>query len=109
MHDPNCIFCKIINGEIPSEKTHHEDGEIFSLPDIHPVAPGHTLIIPAPHYKWFYELPDELSNKLFKVTRKLAKELKEKHSADYIELSIIGVDVPHTHIHLIPRKKPISS
>ncbi len=104
MHDPNCIFCKIIKGEVPSEKTHHEDGEIFSLLDLHPAAPGHTLIIPSPHYQWFYELPDNLSDKLFRVAKNISKELKEKYSADYIELKIIGVDVPHTHIHLIPRK-----
>jgi len=109
MTDPNCIFCKIIKGEIPSEKTHHEDGEIFSMPDINPIAPGHTLVIPAPHYRWFYELPDDLSDKFMRVAKKVAKELKEKYSADYIEVSIVGKDVFHAHIHLIPRQNSISS
>jgi len=109
MTDPNCIFCKIGRGEIPGEKTHHEDGEIFSLPDLHPAAPGHTLVIPTAHYRWFYELPDNISDKLMRVAKKIAKGLKEKHSADYIEVSIMGIDVPHAHIHLIPHKKSISS
>ena len=100
----SCIFCKIAKGEIPNERGEYENGEIISLPDLHPVAPGHTLVIPIAHYQWFYELPDDLANKLFKVTRKLAKELKEKHNADYVRLSIVGKDIPHTHIHLIPQK-----
>mgnify|MGYP001587700860 FL=1 len=100
----NCIFCKIIAGEIPAEKAHHEDDKIVSFPDYHPVRPGHTLVVPAKHYQWFWELPDDVANDLFKVARKLAGELKEKTGADYIQLSVIGKDVPHTHMHLIPRK-----
>jgi len=105
MQDSNCIFCKIARDEISSEKAHHESGEIFSLPDIHPVAPGHTLVIPVEHHQWFYDLPDDLSDKLFRTAKRLAKDLKEKYQSDFIELKIIGIDVPHTHIHLIPRKK----
>lgn len=100
----NCIFCKIIAGDIQSEKVYHEDNRIVSFPDYHPVRPGHTLVVPAKHYQWFWELPDDVANDLFKVARKLARELKEKTGAGYVQLSIIGVDVPHVHIHLIPRK-----
>jgi len=109
MHDPNCIFCKIIKGEVPSEKTHHEDGEVLSMLDLNQSIPGHTLVIPTDHYRWFYELPDDLSNKIMKVMKTLAKKLKEEYSADYIEVSIVGIDVTHTHVHLIPHKKTISS
>ncbi|MDO8548309.1 MAG: HIT domain-containing protein [bacterium] len=100
----NCIFCKIIAGEIPAEKVHHESETIVSFPDAKPVSPGHTLIVPIEHYQWFYELPDAISDKLFRTAKKLARELKEKTRADYIQLSIVGKDVPHVHIHLIPRK-----
>lgn len=100
----NCIFCKIVAGEVPSEKVHHEDDRIVSFPDVHPVRPGHTLVVPAEHHAWFWELPDDLADDLFKVARTLAKELKEKTGADYIQLSIVGKDVPHVHLHLIPRK-----
>src|SRR5580693_8136194 len=100
----NCIFCKIVRGEIPAQKAHHEDDRIVSFPDVHPVRPGHTLVVPAEHYRWFYDLPDGLANDLFKVARKLAKELKEKTGAEYVQLSIVGKDVPHVHVHLIPRK-----
>jgi len=99
----NCIFCKVIAGKVPSEKAHHEDDKIVSFPDVHPVRPGHMLVVPAKHYQWFWKLPDDIANDLFKVARTLAKELKEKTGADYIQLSIVGKDVPHVHMHLIPR------
>lgn len=99
----NCIFCKIIRGEIPSQKIHHEDDTVVSFLDINPKAPQHTLVIPVEHYQWFYELPDELANNLFKAARNISKELKQKTGADYVQLSIVGKDVPHTHIHLLPR------
>jgi len=100
----DCIFCKIVAGDIPSEKAHHEDDTIVSFPDQHPVRPGHTLVVPAAHYRWFWELPDDLANDLFKVARTLARSLKDETGADYIQLSIVGKDIPHVHVHLIPRR-----
>jgi histidine triad (HIT) family protein len=99
----DCIFCKIAAGEVPSRKVHHEDNTIVSFLDINQDVPGHTLVIPMEHHTWFYELPDEVANKLFRAARHIAKDLKEQTKADFIELSIIGVDVPHVHIHLFPR------
>jgi histidine triad (HIT) family protein len=99
----NCVFCKIVVGAIPAETLQHEGGTIVSFPDAHPVRPGHMLVIPAEHYQWFWELPDDIANSLFKTARTLALELKEKTGADYVQLSIVGKDVPHVHVHLIPR------
>lgn len=99
----NCIFCKISRGEIPSDKV-YEDDLVFAFLDIHPKAPGHTLLIPKAHYHWFEELPDDLSDHLFCTAKDLAREMKKKGSVDYVHLSIVGKDVPHVHIHLIPRK-----
>ena len=98
----DCIFCKIVAGEIPAHKT-FENSEFIAFPDIHPKAPGHTLLIPKVHYQWFDELPDELYAKLFENAKMLARELKQKNGADYVHLSIVGKDVPHVHVHLIPR------
>ena len=100
----NCIFCKIAKGEIPSQKVHHENNSIVSFLDMNQSVPGHTLVIPIEHHQWFYDLPDELSDKLFRVAKKIAKELKEKYNADYVRLNIVGTDIPHVHIHLIPQK-----
>ena len=78
--------------------------QLQMLLDIHPKAPGHTLLIPKAHYQWFDELPDDLSDHLFRTAQVLARELKRKDGTDYVHLSIVGKDVPHVHIHLIPRK-----
>lgn len=99
----DCIFCKIARDEIPSKKTYLEHEQVMSFPDIKPIAPGHTLVVPVEHYQWFWELPDDAANTLFKAARARAKELKEETGADYIQLSIVGKDVPHVHMHLIPR------
>ena len=99
----NCIFCKIANGEIPVQKV-YEDDLVLAFPDNKPTTPGHTLLIPKTHYQWFQDLPDELSDHLFRTAKTLAKKLKTENSADYIHLSIVGRDVPHVHVHLMPRK-----
>ena len=101
---PDCIFCKVVRGEVPSRKVHHEEDTVVSFPTIQPVSPGHTLIVPFEHYRWFWEIPDALADRLFRVARTLAKKLKEETGADYIQLSIVGKDVPHVHVHLIPRR-----
>ena len=99
----NCIFCKIISGEIPTNFT-YEDEFVVAFPDIKPMAPGHTLLIPKEHHQWFYEVPDAVSDIWFSAAKQLAKQLKAEQGADYVRLSIIGKDVPHAHIHLIPTR-----
>jgi histidine triad (HIT) family protein len=100
----NCIFCKIAAGEIPSRKVNHEDNTIISFLDINPQASGHTLVIPVEHYVWFQDMPDDLSDRLFRASKKIAKQLKTEYGADSIKLRIDGKDVPHVHVHLIPQK-----
>ena len=99
----NCIFCKIVRGELPAEKTYEDDLSLAFL-DIHPKGPGHVMLIPKAHYRWFEEMPDDLSDHLFRVSKQIAKEMKEKTGADHVQLGIVGKDVPHVHIHLIPRQ-----
>lgn len=99
----NCIFCKIVKGEIPSTTT-YEDEDFIAFLDIHPKGPGHTLLVPKTHYTWFLDLPDDLSDKFFRTARTIANELKKETGADYVHLAILGKDVPHAHIHLIPKK-----
>jgi histidine triad (HIT) family protein len=98
----NCIFCKIVAGEIPTHMT-YENEFVVAFPDIHPQTPGHTLVIPKAHHTWFYEVPGELAAEWFSAAQMLALKLKEDRGADYVQMSIIGKDVPHAHMHLIPR------
>ena len=100
----NCVFCKIAAGEVPSRKTHHEDNAVVSFLDINQDLPGHTLVIHTEHYRWFWEMPDEAVEKLFRAAKSVAAELKKEYGADYVRLGIVGTDVPHVHVHLIPRK-----
>ncbi len=98
----NCIFCKIVRKEIPAQIIFEDEVSLAFL-DIDPKAAGHSLLIPKEHYQWFIDTPDTLSDALFRNAKILGKELKEKYNADYIRLGIVGTDVPHVHIHLIPQ------
>lgn len=99
----NCIFCKIIRGEIPTDFV-YKDNEIMAFLDINPVSNGHVLIIPREHYKWMYDVPDKILSSIFIKTKKIMKYLKEKMKADFVIQAVVGTDVPHFHIHLLPRK-----
>ena len=102
----DCIFCKIVSGEIPSYKI-YEDENVLAFLDITQGTKGHTLIIPKKHVKNIYELDEETIINVFKVVPMIAKALKKSFSP--IGLNIINnIDKPlqsvfHFHIHLIPR------
>ena len=94
------IFTKIINGEIPSYKIYEDDKTIAFL-DIHPESKGHTLVIPKNEVDKIYELPDEDYNALMSTVKKLSKHL-EKQLGARILWKVVGTDVPHAHVHLMP-------
>jgi len=89
----NCIFCKIIRGEIPTDFV-YKDNEIMAFLDINPVSNGHVLIIPREHYKWMYDVPDKILSSIFIKTKKIMKYLKEKMKADFVIQAVVGTDVP---------------
>jgi histidine triad (HIT) family protein len=97
-----CVFCKIIAGEIPSYKI-YEDEKSCAFLDINPVTKGHTLLIPKEHFQMMVDTPDELISHLYIRAKTLMKIIKKGMNADYVSISVVGVDVPHFHIHLIPR------
>ena len=99
----NCIFCKIIKGEIPCTKV-YEDVDFLSFVDIQPLSLGHTLIIPKKHITWMQEADDATISDIFKLSKKLMLAIKSVLGCDYVQLSVIGKDIEHFHIHLIPRK-----
>lgn len=95
------IFTKIIKGEIPCYKIYEDDKTIAFL-DIHPVQPGHALIVPKKQINEFQNLPDEDYKALFAAVKKVSKQLKHVLGVRRIGLQVIGIDVPHAHVHLIP-------
>ena len=95
------IFTKIINGQIPSHKI-YEDEDVLAFLDIHPVMRGHTLVIPKKQVEFVWDLDDETYTKLTLAAKKIALHIRETLGTEYVGEQIIGVDVPHAHIHLIP-------
>ena len=95
------IFTKIINGEIPSHKI-YEDEHTYAFLDIHPVQPGHTLVVPKKQVEFVWDLDDETYAALQKSVKLIAMHLRETLGVPYVGEQVIGVDVPHAHVHLIP-------
>ena len=99
-----CLFCKIINGEIPSFKL-YEDDFVMVIMDAYPNVDGHTLIIPKKHYETFLETPDELLIHINKIAKKYAINNMEKLGSKGITLLVNYGDsqkVKHYHLHLLP-------
>lgn len=103
----DCVFCKIINGELPSAKV-YEDEHVFAFLDLSQVTKGHTLVIPKEHVPNVYELSEEVAANLFKAVPKIANAVKNAYEP--IGLNVLnnngeaaGQSVFHIHLHIIPR------
>ncbi|MDB5166134.1 MAG: hypothetical protein JWM37_206 [Candidatus Saccharibacteria bacterium] len=99
------LFTRIINGEIPSYKL-YEDDKTFAFLDIHPVQPGHILIVPKNPVEFVWDLPDDDYVAVMMTTKKLALRIRERLGSTYVHERIIGVHVPHAHVQLIPFNHP---
>ncbi len=100
----NCVFCKIIKGEIPTNKI-YEDKDILAFLDANPFAKGHTLVIPKKHSKWVWDMDEKDYSYLTKKTKLLANILRKTFETDWVEEVIAGIGVEHSHIHLLPRQR----
>lgn len=95
------IFSRIISGEIPSYKV-AEDEYHYAFLDINPLAEGHTLVIPKLEVDYIFDLEDEILSSLHLFSKKVAKAIEKTVVCERIGLTVIGLEVPHAHIHLIP-------
>lgn len=95
------IFTRIINGEIPCHKIYEDDDTIAFL-DIHPDKPGHTLVVTKVQVDQYIDLDDEKYIALWLSVKKVAKRLKSVLGVDRVKVIIVGTDVPHVHVHLVP-------
>lgn len=95
------IFSKIVNGEIPCYKI-AENKDFLAFLDINPLAMGHTLVIPKQETDLIFDLDDELYQGLFLFSKKIAKAIKKVVVCKRVGIAVIGLEVPHAHIHLIP-------
>lgn len=109
MKKDNCIFCKIIGGEIPSYVL-YEDEQFKVILDVNPATKGHALILPKEHYANLYELPEETAADAMKLAQRMMRKMTEKLDCDGFNIvqnngEAAGQTVFHFHMHLIPRYK----
>lgn len=100
MQQPS-IFTKIVNGEIPSYKV-YEDEHTLAFLDIYAVIGGHTLVVPKKQVEFAWDLDDETYAALMSTVKKVALRLRDVLGTAYVGEKVIGVDVPHAYVHLIP-------
>jgi histidine triad (HIT) family protein len=95
----DCIFCKIISREISAHIV-YEDDNFLAFLDINPQSPGHAQVIPKKHYRWVWDVPNE--GEYFKVVKKIAIAQQKAFDAEFIASKIIGTEIPHAHIWVLP-------
>ncbi|NCC72942.1 MAG: HIT domain-containing protein [Sphingobacteriia bacterium] len=95
------LFTKIVKGEIPSYKI-AEDERFYAFLDINPLAKGHTLVIPKVETDYIFDLDEETIKGLFAFARKVAIGIKKIIECEKIGVAVVGLEVPHAHVHLIP-------
>lgn len=105
----DCVFCKIIKGEIPSTKV-YEDDNFIGIFDVNPLVEGHTLVIPKNHYKTVLDLPSSLGGELLDTIKKISLKLIEEGKAEGFNVvqsnnEVAQQEVPHLHFHIVPRNK----
>ena len=101
----DCIFCKIVAGDIPSHKV-YEDEHVLAFLDIHPIQPGHTLVVPKNHDPHFDQLNESDYSATMTVVKQLAAKQKQQTGRQRACVRIEGFDVPHAHVHVYPADSP---
>jgi histidine triad (HIT) family protein len=98
------IFTKIISGEIPSYKI-AENNDCYAFLDISPLSKGHTLVVPKKEVDYIFDIDDELHSSLWQFAKKVSHAIKKSVPCKRVGVAVIGLEVPHAHIHLIPMNK----
>jgi|SRR5688500_8074628 histidine triad (HIT) family protein len=95
------LFSKIIAGEIPSYKI-AENEQFFAFLDIHPLVEGHVLVIPKIEVDKFFDVPDDYLAEMLVFSKPIAKAIEKSFRCNRVGLAVIGLEVPHAHLHLVP-------
>lgn len=95
------IFTKIIKGEIPCQKIYEDDATMAFL-DIHPIQPGHVLVVPKKQVEFLWDLDDETYHAVMQTAKKVALRIREVLNPAYVGEQVMGTDVPHVHVHVFP-------
>lgn len=97
----HCIFCRIAQARLPAHIV-HEDAHCLAFLDIHPVRPGHTLIIPKQHYPYFEDMPGKIAGHITAIGQMLAARMKRLYAVERVGFAFTGIHVAHAHAHIIP-------
>jgi histidine triad (HIT) family protein len=95
----DCVFCKIVRGELPARKV-YEDDSFLAFIDTRPETPGHAQVIPKAHYRWIWEVPD--FGAYFEVVKKIAQAQQKAFGTDWIIQKSVGDEVHHAHVWVFP-------
>ena len=98
----DCIFCKIASGTIPVPSV-YEDENFVAFIDLHPLNPGHTLVIPKEHFESVIDMPRETFAGLMDVVYRVGQKVHRAYPSARLGILVKGFDVPHAHVHLIPQ------
>jgi len=109
MIEKDCIFCKIVRGEIPAKRIYENDN-FFSILDANPIVEGHSLIISKKHFETILNMPEDLGSELLDCIKKTALKIMDEKKAEGFNIvnntfKVAGQIVKHVHFHIIPRKK----
>lgn len=100
------IFSKIVRGDIPSYKC-AENEEFYAFLDINPVTKGHTLVVPKREVDYFFDLTDEEIGRMMIFSKRVAAAIKEVFPCKKVGVAVMGLDVPHAHVHLAPLQSEV--
>lgn len=99
--DMPTLFSRIVSGELPSHMI-AEDDRFYAFLDIFPLRPGHTLVVPKLEVDRFFDMPDEHLNGILTFARPIARAIERSFPCQRCGISVIGLEVPHAHLHLVP-------
>jgi histidine triad (HIT) family protein len=96
-----CLFCRIVAGELPAEIVYRDD-LVMAIADIHPIRDGHTQIVSRPHVPYFEELPEATASRIIPVGQRLSRAMKSLYGVERVGFTLTGGDHAHVHAHVVP-------
>lgn len=101
MSAADCLFCRLARGDLPTDPVYQSD-DLLAFLDIHPIRPGHTLIIPRRHYPYYDDLPTPVVAEIMALGQRLAPVLRARYQVERVAFFFTGVDIAHAHAHVVP-------
>lgn len=98
----DCAFCRIVEGDLPAY-TVYEDDEFQAFLDVNPFTRGHVLVIPKDHHRWVWDMDADETADYWQTVREIANAQRSAFGTEWIISEVIGDEVPHAHVHLVPR------